>query len=478
MRRMRPTSHRTWGFLFVRNMSEDIHQKRATETLDEDTFRELLEEKRYRTLHRRLLNVEPSDIAYLLTTVEGDRAVIAFRLLPKDLAVDVFDEMDGALQNRLLEAFSDQAARTLLEAMPPDDRAELLDEVPAKVARRLMQILSPDQRRVTMQLLGYEEGTAGREMTPLFVDLHGDMTVAQALERVRRLAINRETVYECYVMDRRRHLIGTVSLKDMVIANPDASVSDIMKPEPTFVYTYADREEAARELREHDLLAIPVVDAEQRLVGIITYDDVVDIVEQEATEDIYRFGAVPGTERGYFASRILGVVRRRVVWLFLLILVNTITGSIIAGEEALLGDLLILAAFIPLLIGTGGNVGAQSATVVIRGLATGEVNPRRALYVVVREVGIGVLLGIILGAIALGWSLMLSSDLRVAVIVSTTLLAISVMATLIGGSLPFLFRRLRTDPALVSAPFITTVMDIFGVLVYFGIAHTIIRLLA
>lgn len=458
-------------------MSEDIKDRQQREILDEDTFRELLDDKQYRALRERLATLDPSDIADLLAAAPADKAVISFRLLPKDLAVDVFDEMDGALQNLLLEAFSDQAARSLLEAMPPDDRAELLDEVPAKVARRLLQILSPDQRRLTMRLLGYEDGTAGREMTPLFVDLHSDMTLAQALDRVRRLAINRETVYECYVMDRRRRLIGTISLKDMVIADPDATVSDVMTPEPPFVYTYTDREEAAKELREHELLAIPVVDAEQRLVGIITHDDVVDIVEQEATEDIYRFGAVHGTERGYFASRILGVVRRRATWLLLLIVVNTITGSIIAGEGDLLGEILMLAAFIPLLIGTGGNVGAQSATVVIRGLATGEVNPRRAVSVIMREVGIGAVLGIVLGSIALGWSHMLSRDLRVAIIVSTALFGISVMATLVGGALPFLFRRFRTDPALVSAPFITTVMDIFGVLLYFGIAHTILRLL-
>jgi len=455
-------------------MSEDIHDRQQEKALDEDTFRELLENKQYRTLRESLAALDPSDIADLLAGAPAAKAVISFRLLPKDLAVDVFDEMDGALQYRLLEAFSDQAARNLLEAMPPDDRAELLDEVPSKVARRLLQVLSPDQRRLTMRLLGYEDGTAGREMTPLFVDLHGDMTVTQALERVRRLAINRETVYECYVMDRRRHLIGTVSLKDMVIADPDARVSDIMTPDPPFVYTYTDREEAAKELREHELLAIPVVDAEQRLVGIITYDDVVDIVEQEATEDIYRFGAVPGTERGYFASRILGVVRRRATWLLLLIVVNTVTGSIIAGEGDLLGEILILAAFIPLLIGTGGNVGAQSATVVIRGLATGEVNPRRALSVIMREVGIGAVLGVVLGSIALGWAYLLGRDLQVAAVVSITLVAVSLVAALVGGSLPFLFRRLKTDPALVSAPFITTVMDIFGVMLYFGIAHLIL----
>ncbi|MFO7772853.1 MAG: magnesium transporter [Dehalococcoidia bacterium] len=444
------------------------------EALDENTFKELLEKKQYRALRERLSDSEPTDVADLLASIPVDEAVIAFRLLPKSLAISVFDYMDGVFQNQLLEAFSDQAARNFLEAMPPDDRAELLDEVPAKVARRLLQILSPDQRRVTMQLLGYEDGTAGREMTPLFVDLHGDMTVAQALERVRRLAIDRETVYECYVMDRRRHLIGTVSLKDLVIADPDARVADIMKPDPPFVSTHADREEAARELREHDLLAIPVVDAEQRLVGIITHDDVADIMEEEATEDIYRFGAVPGTERSYFASRIFDVVRRRAVWLLLLTLASIVTAYIIAGQEKFLAEIVILAAFVPLLIATGGNVGAQSATVVIRGLATGEVTPRRALAVVLRETGIGAILGALLGMVALGLAFILGAALRVAAVVGVTLVALSVIATLAGGALPFGFRLLKIDPALVSAPFITTIMDIFGVLLYFGIARMVL----
>jgi magnesium transporter len=446
------------------------------EVLNEDTFKELLESKQYRTVRSCLADLEPTYIADLLYSIPVNEAVVAFRLLPKDLAISVFDNMDGASQNQLLEAFSDQTARNFLESMPPDDRAELLDEVPAKVARRLLQILSPDQRRVTLQLLGYEEETAGREMTPLFVDLHSDMTVAQALERLRKLAITRETVYQCYVMDRRRYLIGTVSLKDLVIADPNSKVSDIMKPDPPFVSTYTDREEVAKELREHDLLAIPVVDAEQRLVGTITSDDVVDIVEREATEDIYRFGAVPGTERGYFAGRILSVVRRRTPWLFMLIAVSMVIAPIIFRQEELLAGAWILTAFIPLVIATGGNVGAQSATVVIRGLATGEVNPKRAMVVVSREVGIGAIMGVALGAVALGLVYSYGRNLEAAAVVGITLVGISVMATLVGGALPFAFRLLKIDPALVSAPFLTTVLDIFGVALYFGIARLILGL--
>ena len=462
--------------MFVCKMSEQYIGRIPTEALDESTFKALLENKEYRALRERLVDTGPGDIADLLGTVSADNAVIAFRLLPKDLAIDVFDNMDGVLQNLMLEAFSDQAARNFLEAMPPDDRIELLEEVPAKVARRLLQILSPEQRRLTMQLLGYDEETAGREMTPLFVDLHGDMTVAQALKRVRQLAINRETVYECYVMDRRRYLIGTVSLKDLVMADQDASVSDIMEPDPPFVFTHTDREEVARELREHNLLAIPVVDAEQRLVGIITHDDVADILEQEATEDIYRFGAVPGTERGYFAGRMLDVVRRRTPWLFLLIAVSLVIAPIILRQEEWLAEIYILAAFIPLVIAAGGNVGAQSATVVIRGLATGEVNPRRALAVILREVGIGAIMGVALGAVALGMAYAFGRNLAAAAVVGITLIGISVMATLVGGALPFVFRLFKIDPALVSAPFITTIMDIFGVALYFGIARIVLGL--
>jgi len=444
--------------------------------MDENTFRELLKNRQYKILRQELMESDPADIADLLMSEPTERTLIAFRLLPKELAVEVFDYLDGTHQNRILGSFSDYAARAFLEEMPPDDRAELLDEVPAIVARRLLQILSPDQRRVTTQLLGYDEDSAGREMTPLFVDLHSDMTVAQALERIRRLAIDRETIYECYVMDRRRHLAGTASLKDLVLADREGRVADIMKPNPPFVFTYTDREEVARALREHDLLAIPVVDAEERLVGVITHDDVIDIMEEEATEDIYRFGAVPGTERGYFTSRILSIVKRRVGWLFLLILVNTVTGSIIASQEVLLGEIIILAAFIPLLIDTGGNIGAQSATVVIRGLATGEVHPRRALNLILRETRVGVFLGLMLGAVALVWAYLLGRNPQVAVVVSITLVTISIMATLAGGALPFIFRRFKLDPALVSAPFITTIMDIFGVGLYFVIAHLVLRL--
>ncbi len=442
---------------------------------DKNVFNQLWESKDFKTLRQRLIQLEPAAIAELLTDVSPERAAMAFRLLPKDLAVAVFDQLDGTQQNRLLESFTDEAARVLLEAMAPDDRAELLDEVPAIVARRLLRVLSPEERGVTLQLLGYDEGSAGREMTPLFVDLDIGMTVKQALERIRQLAINRETIYECYVTDGQRHLLGSVSLKDLVLSASETDLATILNPHPPMVFTHTDREEVVKVLRDHKLLAVPVVDREQRLVGIITYDDVVDIVEEEVTEDVYRFGAVPGTERGYFTSSIFGAVKRRIFWLVLLLLVNTATGSIIAGQEGLLGEVIILAAFIPLLIDAGGNIGSQSATVVIRGLATGEISPRRAVAITLREVWVGVVLGIILGAVVLLWAYLLGKDFHVAATVSITLIVISALATLTGAALPFLFRMIKVDPAFVSAPLITTVMDVFGLLIYFLVARMLIR---
>ncbi len=444
------------------------------ETLDEKTFEELIEARNLKSLRERLIILEPLDIAILLETASEEQLALAFRLLPKELAVEVFDDFDSATQHRLLESLANRAASQLLEAMSPDDRAELLDEVPATVARRLLGLLSTEQRQITLQLLGYEEGTAGREMTPYFVDLHSSMTISQAMERIRHLSVHSETIYECYVIDAERHLTGTVSLKDLVLANPGRKVADIVRLNPKRVFTHSDREEAARVLRENHLLAVPVVDSEDRLVGIITQDDVADIMEEEVTEDIYRFGAVPGTERGYFTTRIVSVARRRVSWLLLLLVVNTATASIIVGQEAMLAEVVLLAAFIPLLIDTGGNIGSQSATVVIRGLATGEIRPRRALWIIGREISVGLVLGVLLGLAVLVWAYWLGRDSQVSLVVALTLLLVATLATATGSALPLLLRLSKIDPALVSAPFITTVMDIAGVILYFAIAQMVL----
>jgi len=444
--------------------------------LDQERLIDCIEKGDFEACKRELAATEAIDIARVLQDLPAEQAAVAFRLLPKDLAVQVFDRLDSVQQQQLLEGLTNEGIRVLLEAMPPDERVDLFDEVPAVVARRLLKLLSPEQRKITDSILGYREGTAGRQMTPAFVDLHEEMTVAQALERTRRLAVDRETIYTAYVIDNERHLQGTVSLKDLVLAQPNARVADIMKTTPKSVFTNTDQEEVVRFLRDYDLLAAPVVDRENRLVGIITWDDAAEIAEKEATEDIYRLGAVSAPEEGYFGARVVDVVRRRLVWLFLLIMVNTVTGYIIAGQSALLGEMLILAAFIPLLIDTAGNIGAQTATVVIRGLATAEISLPQMLTIVLREARVGLLAGTLLGAGVLGWAFLMSRKWAVAMIVSVTLIAVATVATVVGATLPFLFRRMKIDPALLSAPLLTTVMDIFGVALYFLVARLVLRI--
>ncbi len=443
--------------------------------MNQDQVLHLLDEHQFEMLQRSLTEANAVDVTQLLQELPWEKAVVAFRLLHKNQAVQVFEQLDGYQQHQLLLAFTTEGARELLEAMSPDDRVALLDEVPATVARHLLQLLSPQERTTTLTLLGYQEKTAGRVMTPDFVDLREGMTVAQAVERIRSLAVDRETIYYSYVIDSERHLHGAISLRELMLASPEMQVATIMKSNPRAVSTHDHQEEVVRVLKAYDLLAVPVVDAENRMVGIVTWDDVIDIMEQEATRDIYRYGAVPVAEQRYFASGLLHVVWQRAAWLLVLILVNTVTASFIASQSDFLEQLVILAAFVPVLIGTGGNVGAQSSTVVIRGLATGEIAARRAAMIVTREIGVGALLGLALGSVALALAYLPSQDMDIAIVVAITIPVISTVAAMVGAALPFLFRALKVDPALVSAPLITTLMDISGVVLYFTIAHLLIQ---
>jgi magnesium transporter len=313
-------------------------------------------------------------------------------------------------------------------------------------------------------------------MTPEYISLKETLTVTQTLERIRNLANASEIIYYLYVTDASRRLTGIVSLRDLVISPPDKILSEIMTREVVSVHTDTDQEEVARTIQRYDLLAMPVVDREDRLVGVVTVDDVIDILEKEATEDIYALGGVQSTGDNYFQSNLITVARKRVVWLFVLLLTNTVTGAIIKSQEVVLQHMAILAAFIPLLVGTGGNVGAQSSTVVIRGLNTDELKSLGPVQVIFREGLAGALLGAILGSVATVWAFGLQGNLFVAISVGISLVAIAVLASVAGSSLPFLFRYFGLDPALMSAPFITTAVDVLGVLIYFKIARTILRL--
>jgi magnesium transporter len=427
----------------------------------------LLEAANYDGAKLLLQPVQPVDAAEAIGTLPRTLQALAFRLLPKDEAIEVYEYLEPAVQQSLLERLRSGEVLELVEEMAPDDRVRLFDELPAKVVRRLLAELSPAERRVTAQMLGYEQETAGRLMTTEFIDLKEFHSAAQALEIVRRRARDTETIYSLYVTDASRHLTGMLSLRDLVTAEPEQRLGDVMTREVVGVSTDTDQEEVARVIQRYDFLAVPVVDREQRLVGIVTVDDVIDVIQQEATRDLYAAGAVQaGDEDDYFRSDLFTVARRRVVWLLVLLVANTGTSAVIASEQGVLKQVVLLAAFIPLLIGTGGNVGAQSSTVVIRGLSTQRLQALGPAKAIGREGVAGLLLGLLMALVVVPWAWWMGGSPLVATAAGISLVAITTLAATAGAALPLLFAHLGLDPALMSAPFITTATDVAGVFIY------------
>jgi magnesium transporter len=459
------------GLTAVQNFS-----RRELRELVRSQLKALLEQGNLQGAKALLVPVQPADIAEAIDGLPEAMQAFAFRLLSKSEAIEVYEHLDSSVQQALLEEFRRQEVLDIVDKMSPDDRARLFDELPAKIITRLLEQLSPEERGATALLLGYEAGTAGRIMTPEYISLKENWTVAQALERIRNLAHVSETIYYLYVTDNARRLTGLLSLRALVTAQPDQTMGEIMVRDAVHVQTDTDQEEVARIIQRYDFLAVPVVDTEERLVGIVTVDDVLDILEEETTEDIYTLGGVQSGEDSYFQTNLLTVARRRVVWLFVLLITNTATSAVIRSQESILEQVVALAAFIPLLIGTGGNVGAQSSTVVIRGLNTDEIRPSKALEVIRREATAGAFLGLMLGIVVLVWAYVLQGDWVVSIAVGISLVAISILASIAGSALPFLFQALSFDPALMSAPFITTAVDVLGVLIYLNTAKFILRI--
>ena len=428
---------------------------------------ELLAAGNYDGVKNLLEPVQPVDIAEVIGKLPLILQALAFRLLNKNEAIEVYEYLEPAVQQSLLDRLRSGEVLEIVEQMSPDERVRLFDELPAKVVRRLLTELSPSERKITAQLLGYEAETAGRLMTTEFIDLKEFYSASQALTIVRRRAAFTETIYSLYVTDKERHLTGILSLRDLVTAEPESLVGDVMTRDVVNVATDTDQEEVARAIQRYDFLALPVVDLEKRLVGIITVDDVIDVIEQEATRDIYAAGAVQaGDEDDYFQSGLFVVARRRVVWLTVLVIANGLTSQVIAMNDEVLKQVVLLAAFIPLLIGAGGNVGAQSSTVVIRGLSTQRIQALGPLRVVLREAIAGALLGLLMLLVVVPFAWWQGEGPLVASAVGISLFSITTLAATAGATLPLLFDRMGLDPALMSAPFITTATDVAGVLIY------------
>ncbi len=433
----------------------------------------------YHGVKSLLSPVQPVDIAQAIGTLPMILQALAFRLLNKNEAIEVYEYLDPSVQQNLLDRLRSNEVLDLVEEMSPDDRVRLFDELPAKVVRRLLAELSPEERRVTAQLLGYQSETAGRLMTTEFVDLKEFLSVSQALKLVRQRATFSETIYSLYVTDKERHLTGILSLRDLVVADPESLIGEVMTREVVNVRTDTDQEEVARAIQRYDFLALPVVDLEKRLVGIVTVDDVIDVIEQEATRDIYAAGAVQaGDEDDYFQSNLFVVARRRIVWLAVLVLANGLTTQVIARNDEVLKQVVLLAAFIPLLIGAGGNVGAQSSTVVIRGLSTQRIQRLGLLKAIAKEALAGALLGVLMAVFVVPFAWWQGQGPLVATAVGISLIAITTLAATAGASLPLLFDRMGLDPALMSAPFITTATDVAGVLIYLKTASWLLGRLA
>jgi magnesium transporter len=399
---------------------------------------------------------------------------LVFRLLARDRALAVFESLEPVDQQQVLDGLRDDRVLALVEAIDADDRARLLDELPAKVASRLLAQLSPEERASTALLLGYPEESAGRMMSPDYVSLRASMSVAQAMDKIRREALDAETIYALPVVDDERRLIGITGLRKVVVASPETRVGELMTSDEVYrVHTDTDREIAARLVQEAGLIALPVVDSEERLVGVITVDDAMHVIEAEETEDFAFAGASAPLGKPYLAVSVLGLARARAMWLLVLIVAAALTVNVLQVFEDTLDAAVTLALFIPLLIGTGGNSGAQASTAVIRALAVGEVRLADLPRVVWRETRTGLMLGALVAAAVFGPVAVLFGA-RMALVVSLTLVAICTWATAAGSALPLLARRAGVDPAVVSAPLITTLVDATGLIIYFLIARAVL----
>ncbi|OGF65178.1 MAG: magnesium transporter [Candidatus Fischerbacteria bacterium RBG_13_37_8] len=435
----------------------------------------LIQKKDYRSLKEALPEILPADlveILYLLPTV--DRLLI-FRLLKKDMAVEVFSLLESNEQEELLHLFTDDNAKEILQSMAPDDRADLFDELPAGIVNRLIALLPQDQRDLMNRMLNYPDNSAGRLMTTEYVNLREHMNVASAIHHIRTVAPDKETIYYAYVIDDRRYLIGIVSLRQLLLAQDSMLVENIMHKDFISVKTTDDQEYVAKAIKKYDLLAIPVVDLENRLVGIVTVDDVIDVIDEEATEDFHKMAAMQATEDSYFSTGFFMLARKRILWLILLLLAYNFT-QIVLRHYADTLKIISLIFFMPMIIGTGGNAGTQSATLIIRGLAVGEIRPLDFFKIVFKESFMGILMGLLLGIVLIISGAIMGADMIIAYIASIALIVIVLSANLAGALLPLIAKLLKLDPAIMAGPVITIIVDILGIVIYFEVAKFLLNI--
>jgi magnesium transporter len=424
-----------------------------------------------------LLQMNTVDIAETFEDLEKEKIIQIFRIMPKGMAADVFSYIDADEQQIIIEALTDSEIGEIINRLFADDAVDFIEEMPANVVKRVLQSVNPEKRTIINQLLQYPDDSAGSIMTTEYVELLEDATVREAFDHIRLYGINRETIYTCYVIRRDRLLVGVVSAKTLMLAKPYQRIGDSMDLNPVFVRTTDDQEMVAGLFKKYGLLAMPVVDKEQRLVGIITVDDIVQVIEEENTEDFEKMNALAPSDEPYLKTSIIRLAKNRILWLLVLMLSATITGGVISGFEESLAVLPALVAFIPMLMDTGGNAGSQSSTLIIRGMALGEIRLRDLLRVLWREVRIGGLCGTALGIVNfVRIYLMNGKNWLLSLTVTASLFATVVMAKTAGCILPMIAKKLKVDPAIMAAPLITTIVDGASLIIYFSIAKIIFRI--
>ncbi len=449
----------------------------------EKTLLQMLENKKYTTLRDILITMNPSDVAGIFNDLEEKQVPLMFRLLPKELAAETFVEMESDTQALLIQGFSDNELKEVLSELYVDDAADLVEEMPATVVRRILEQADPEMRSSINQILRYPENSAGSIMTMEYVALRPNMTVEESILRIRRQGVDKETIYTCYVIDTDRTLLGLVTVKDLLLCDDDnVKINDIMMTNLISVTTQDDQEEVARMFSKYNFLALPVVDKENRMVGIVTFDDAMDVMQDEATEDMEIMAAITPSEKSYMSSSPFELIKHRIPWLMLLMVSATFTGMIISAFETSLGVLPILTVFIPMLMDTGGNSGSQSSVTIIRALSLDELKFRDIFSVIWKELRTAALCALVLSALCFIKVMLVdrllmgnaSVTVWVDVTVCLTLGVTVLVAKIVGCSLPLIAKRLGFDPAVMASPFITTIVDAMSLLLYFFFAKLLL----
>ncbi len=446
--------------------------------MENEKIKELIINKKARDFKIAIEDLEFVDIAAIIDELDDQYQVLAFRMLPKDCAADVFSYLPVHTQEQIISHITDREIASIIEDLYVDDAVDLLDELPANIVAKVLKNAKPETRAILNQFLHYNESSAGSIMTSEYIALKKNMTVEQAIKRIRKVGQDKEDIYTCYVIDSSRHLEGVISAKTLLLAEDNAIIENLMDNSFIFCKTSDDQESVTKLLQKYDLLALPVVDNENRLVGIITIDDAVDIIQEEAEEDFEKMAAMLPSDKPYLEMSVFSLYKNRIIWLSILMITGMITGAILESFEAAIASLPLLVAFLPMLNDTGGNSGSQAATMCIRGLTTGEVTPKQWYKIWWKEFRVSLLVSISLALFNFARILIFQDEpmeirLKYALVVCITLILTVILAKSIGALLPLLAKKLRLDPAVCAAPMITTIVDCCTILIYFGIACSV-----